>query len=102
MNSTFRQLRTLGFMVIISSGSSILMAQTNQTDAPRWLANAQIAPPFTPPRTKRVWEKKRKEIRAQLWAVLGKLPPRPGLAKVETLSREDKGDYFLEKFQFDN
>jgi dienelactone hydrolase len=78
------------------------MAETNQTDAVRWMASARIAPAFTVPRTKRAWEKKRKEVRAQLWELLGKLPPRPALPKVETLSREDRGDYVLEKFQFDN
>jgi len=78
------------------------MAQTNQTDAARWLARAQIAPAFTAPRTKKTWEKKRREIRAQLWELLGKLPPRPEPPKIETRSREDRGDYVLEKFQFDN
>jgi dienelactone hydrolase len=79
-----------------------LMAQTNQTDAARWLAKAQIAPPFKFPRTKTAWEEKRQQVRAQVWELLGKLPPRPRLPKVETLSREDRGDYVLEKFQFDN
>jgi dienelactone hydrolase len=41
-------------------------------------------------------------VRATVWQLLGKLPPRPKRPKVETLSREDRGDYFLEKFQFDN
>jgi len=45
---------------------------------------------------------KRQEIRAELWKLLGKLPPRPKTPKVETLSREDRGDYVVEKFQFDN
>jgi dienelactone hydrolase len=30
------------------------------------------------------------------------LPPRPKVPEVEILSREDRGDYVLEKFQFDN
>ena len=33
---------------------------------------------------------------------MGKLPPRPKQPHIETLSREDRGDYLLEKFQFDN
>ncbi|HZV36013.1 MAG TPA: alpha/beta hydrolase family protein, partial [Verrucomicrobiae bacterium] len=34
--------------------------------------------------------------------LLGKLPPRPNVSAMQTLSREDRGDYILEKFQFDN
>jgi dienelactone hydrolase len=66
------------------------------------LAAADIAPPFTAPGTPEAWEAKRKEIRAELWRLLGQMPPRPMPLKVETLSREDRGDYVLEKFQFDN
>ena len=54
------------------------------------------------PASRREWETKRKQVRATVWQLLGKLPPRPKHLKVETLSREDRGDYFLEKFQFDN
>jgi dienelactone hydrolase len=78
------------------------MAQTNQSDAMRWLAKAQIAPPFAVPDSRSSWETKRRQVRAQLWELLGKLPARPKLPKIETLSREDRGDYLLEKFQFDN
>ena len=105
MNSTFRFLNRgclIATIAIISCSASMLMAQTNQTDAARWMAGAQIPPAFTVPNTKRDWEKKRKEVRAQLWELLGKLPPRPALPKVEILSREDRGDFVVEKFQFDN
>ena len=34
--------------------------------------------------------------------VVGGLPPRPAKLDVKTLSRQDKGDYWLEKFTFDN
>ena len=78
------------------------MSETNQTDAHRWLAKAPVAPPFTVSKSKAGWEAQRKQVRAQLWELLGKLPPRPKLPKVETLSREDRGDYAVEKFQFDN
>ena len=33
---------------------------------------------------------------------MGDLPPRPKVTPVKTLSREDKGAYTLEKFEFDN
>ena len=78
------------------------MADTNETDAARWLANAHVAPPFKAPATKSAWETKRREIRAETVALLGKLPPRPDLPEVKTLSREDRGDYVVEKFEFDN
>jgi dienelactone hydrolase len=78
------------------------MAQTNQTDAARWLATASIAPPFAVPGSKAAWERKRKEIRAQVWELLGKLPPRPKQPKIELLTRDDRGDYIVEQFQFDN
>jgi dienelactone hydrolase len=78
------------------------MAQTNTNDAHRWLMAAQVAPPFKVPDSKAAWEKERKRVRAKLWELLGKLPPRPKTPKVVTLSREDRGDYLVEKFQFDN
>src|SRR6266498_3609208 len=78
------------------------MAQTNTTDAHRCLTSAPDTPPFKVPRSKGSWEGQRKQVRAQLWELLGKLPPRPKVPKVETLSREDRGDYVVEKFQFDN
>lgn len=42
------------------------------------------------------------DIRATLWALLGELPARPAEPSVATLSREDGGDYWLERFTFDN
>jgi dienelactone hydrolase len=81
---------------------NILMAQTNQTDAARWLAKADVAPPLIVPASRAKWEAKRKQVRAQLWELLGKLPPRLRRPKVETLSTEDCGDCVVEKFQFDN
>jgi dienelactone hydrolase len=79
-----------------------LMAQTNQTEAVRWLAQAELAPPLTAPKSKAAWQTTRKQLRAQLWQLLGKLPARPKLAKVQILAREERDDYKLEKFQFDN
>src|SRR2546423_4790965 len=88
--------------IALCLGMAAANAQTNQSDAARWLANAQIAPPFRTPASEAAWESQRKEIRKEVWNLLGKLPPRPGKAKLETLSRDDRGDYILEKFQFDN
>ena len=79
-----------------------VMAETNQSAAARWLAKADLASPFQIPANRRTWENSRREVRAQLWQLLGKLPPRPQVPAVRTLSREDKGDYIVEKFEFDN
>lgn len=78
------------------------MAQTNETDAVRWLSKADIAPAFKLPATKALWTIQRQQVRAQLWDLLGDLPPRPKKPEVKTISREDRGDYIVEKFQFDN
>jgi dipeptidyl aminopeptidase/acylaminoacyl peptidase len=78
------------------------MPETTQTAAERWLAKAGLAPPFVPPASREAWEIQRVGIRAELWKLLGRLPPRPKVPVVETLSREDRGDYLVEKFQFDN
>jgi dienelactone hydrolase len=78
------------------------MAQPNETMADRWLAKADLAPAFKAPKSQKVWEKQRKELRARAWELLGKLPPRPKLPLVETLSRESRDGYTVEKFQFDN
>jgi dienelactone hydrolase len=78
------------------------MAQTDQTAARRWLDKAEVAPPFAAPASRDAWEAERKQVRADLWKLLGRLPPRPAVPRVETLAREDRGGFVLEKFQFDN
>src|ERR1035441_3202416 len=88
--------------VLLYAAPNVLMAQTNQSDAARWVAKSALAPAFAVPATRAAWERQRQQVRAQLWELLGKLPPRPRLPKVETLSTEDRGDYVMEKFQFDN
>jgi dienelactone hydrolase len=77
-------------------------AQTNQPEAVRWLEKAGPVPEFVVPGSRVAWAKKRKEVRGELTRLLGKLPPRPKVPPVKILSREDKGDYTVEKFQFDN
>ena len=101
MKSAFHMI-ALGVATMIGSAENPAVAQTNSSAARRWLEHAELAPPFTIPATKAAWEKQRQQVRAQLGELLGKLPPRPKIPKIETLSREDRGDYTLEKFQFDN
>src|SRR5207247_2039429 len=102
MSRKIRDLCAVLLAMSIYSLPKLLMAQTNETDATRWLAKADIAPAFVAPASLRAWESRRKQLRAEVWQLLGKLPPRPKRPQVETLSREDRGDYLLEKFQFDN
>jgi dienelactone hydrolase len=78
------------------------MSQTNDTDAARWLVKAPPVPAFNVPASKARWERERQQIRGTATELLGKLPPRPKLPTVKTLSREDRGEYTLEKFEFDN
>jgi dienelactone hydrolase len=70
--------------------------------ADRWLAKAELAPPFAAPPSAAAWAAERLRIRAKLWELLGRLPPRPARPAVETLGREDRGDFVAERFQFDN
>jgi dienelactone hydrolase len=60
------------------------------------------APELPIPATLDQWKKQRKEIRETLVRVMGDLPARPKVTQVKILSREDKGGYILEKFEFDN
>jgi len=66
------------------------------------MESAPPVPDFQVAKSKVGWERQRKQVRAQLWDLLGDLPPRPKRLSVQTLRREDHADYLLEKFQFDN
>jgi dipeptidyl aminopeptidase/acylaminoacyl peptidase len=92
----------LGIATVIGCAENSAVAQSNQSNAQRWLEHAEIAPPLTIPATKPAWQKQRRQVRTRLWQLLGKLPPRPKVSQLQTLSREDRGDYVVEKFQFDN
>src|SRR5690349_9087294 len=102
MNGHFDRTRAFFATALVCFISCRAPAGTNETDAARWLAGASPVPAFTVPASRARWETRRKQIRAELVPLLGKLPARPKVPKIETLSREDRGDYILEKFQFDN
>lgn len=59
-------------------------------------------PEMQVPGTLAGWNEQRLAIRKTLVEVMGNLPARPRVTPVRTLSREDKGTYSLEKFEFDN
>ena len=92
-----RAIRTLTPLLLAAMSA----AQDNPV-AEKWLAQAPPAPALKVPATQAEWEAQRNEIRATLWKLLGNLPPRPAPPGVTTISREDKGDHWLEKFRFDN
>jgi dienelactone hydrolase len=77
-------------------------AAADDNTAEHWLSKTDLAPAFVAPASKSAWEAKRPEIRDQLWELLGHLPPRPAVPKVTVISHVDRGDYVLEKFEFDN
>ncbi|KAB2657652.1 MAG: dienelactone hydrolase [Verrucomicrobia bacterium] len=68
----------------------------------RWLAAAGPVPALDIPADRAAWEARRAGIRATLRGCLGHLPPRPAVPAVRTLSREDRGTHWEERFQFDN
>jgi len=61
-----------------------------------------MTPPFKVSGHLDEWKTQRRQIRAQLWKLLGELPPPPKSPKVKVLSKQDRGLYVLEKFHFDN
>jgi dienelactone hydrolase len=80
-----------------------LMAESSKPeDKGKPAPKVALAPEFTVPPLKSAWERKRRQVREQLWQLLGKLPPRPKHLTVEVLSRQDRGNYTVEKLQFDN
>lgn len=93
---------TLAAGCLWGAGPDRLMANTNHNAASLWLEQAGPVPAFKPGSSRAAWERQRAQIRRQLWQVLGRLPPRPKKPAVEILSRNDRGDYVLEKFQFAN
>lgn len=79
------------------------MTTTGETEtAVRWLEAAQVAPPFQVPAKLVDWEKQRAEVRATLWRLLGRLPPRPASPVVRTIASETRPYGRVEKFEFDN
>lgn len=89
------------FFFLFMNPPTQAQTKTNEV-ATKWLKALSPTPELDTPSTRRAWEGKRKEIRSRLWELLGNLPSRPKVPAVTTLSREDRGDYIVEKFQFDN
>jgi dienelactone hydrolase len=78
------------------------MSRTHSSPAEQWLAKAELGPAFAAPGSRAKWELQRKKIRQTIRRLLAKLPRRPGIPRVETLWRKDRGEFFVERFVFDN
>jgi len=59
-------------------------------------------PELIVPQTVEQWQLQRSALRETLVKVMGDLPPQPKVTTVKMLSRENKGGYVLEKFEFNN
>ncbi len=93
---------TFAFLVSTCIHTMAETAPPLQPQGQAWLDASPPVPALDIPADAGAWSRKRAEIRATLTCLLGDLPPRPSPLKVKTLSREDQGDYWLEKFSFDN
>jgi dienelactone hydrolase len=92
----------LVMLVCMAEQEAVVMAQTNANAAQRWMEHAPVAADFVVPSTRQEWQAQRAQVRERLWQLLGRLPPRPPLPRVDSRSREDRGDHVVERFQFDN
>ncbi len=97
MTTTRHLLRILSVFLLFSMNPGL-----SAEPAPPWLQATPNVPDLKIPAQRDAWETERARIRATLSRLLGNLPPRPPQPAVTVLSREDRGDYRLERFQFDN
>src|SRR5436190_14567010 len=96
-------MRSLAFtLTLLLISGRVAMAQTNVNYSKLWFDHAPKVPELNIPSDLKQWEQDRVKIRAQLWKLLGDLPLKPNVPEVKTISRQDRGDYIVEKFQFDN
>ncbi len=82
--------------------AGLLMAQSEPSIARDWLRAAAPVPEFKVGATVKQWDAQRAAIRSRLDLLLGEMPARPHPAAVRWQPREDRGDYWLERFEFNN
>jgi hypothetical protein len=71
------------------------MAQTNAPTWSRWLEKADLAPEWQAPANRKAWEKERRQIRRELWQLLGHLPPRPPVDGIHVIENKARAVYRL-------
>ncbi len=57
---------------------------------------------FLPPKSAEEWKIRSKEIRKTIWKCFGDIPIMPKNTVTKITGKEDKGEYFLESFEFFN
>jgi dienelactone hydrolase len=92
----------LGVLVTLCAADLPSMAQRIPNAAERWLDKVPAPAEFSIAPTEKGWALQRRKVRSRLWELLGDLPPRPKGPAVRILSREDKVDFLLERFELDN
>lgn len=68
-------------------------------------ADRNVVPPVPPLRvaeTAAAWTRQQADLRATLERLLGNFPVRPAVPAVRVLSREDRGSFTVERFEFSN
>jgi len=92
--------------VLFSVGWLMIENMAMSADEPSVVARQRPLRPTVPaleiPRSASGWAARRVEIRATLERLLGEFPGRPAIPSVTTLMREDRGDHWMERFQFEN
>jgi dienelactone hydrolase len=71
-------------------------------DVPPEFRQGLKLPTWAVPTNLQQWERDRVEVRRTLLKLMGDLPARPDPSKVRVLSREDRGEFILEKIEFHN
>lgn len=90
-------------LAVVGMGSPNLAvsAEPERTNA-ALLATLPPVPPLKVPASAGEWRTQQAAIRATLNGLLGDFPARPAKPAVTVLSREDRGTYLLERFEFPN
>jgi len=77
-------------------------SDTDGTEGIRLLAASGGVPPFVVAASADAIRAQQAAVRSTLRSCLGNLPPRPSTPSVVIRSREDRGDWIEERFEFDN
>ena len=89
-------------LLLFASISVMAIADDPPFPALAFLKASGPVPALEIPSSVEAWPARKATIRATLTTLLGDLPPRPQTPAVKVLSREDQGEFWLEKFSFDN
>lgn len=90
-------IRALAFSLALAGGAQ--GATSSTAFSPDWTLKA---PPFRMPATLAEWATRREDVRRSIVELLGDQPRRPVPPDGAVVKREDRGDYVVETFRFDN